>query len=231
MDNVKFVFVTGVPGSAWSMISRRLKKRQEGFDFTDDTPERQFDLPPGIARDHYTVTVDRDKWRANGHIGAYFGPHHEFGEKFDDLNYYSNTEDFYQECLIPFHNSAMPNKLIRSHWFSYNLEWLWQNCKGHDLMLIYRDPKTAKDWWYQRGGWDIQHPVYTWYQNDQRMWQQIQQESELIWAFGQSKNVEWLDWDHEDSWIEKKLGKKQQSILFANPNFDDTIKIGYLKIN
>lgn len=230
MNDIKFVFVAGVPGSAWSMITRRFKKRQEGFDFTDDTPERQFNLPQDIKQ-RYTIDIDQDKWKANGHIGSYFGPYHEFGQKFDDLVHYSNVSDFYSECMIPFKDNSLPNKLIRSHWFAYNLEWLWENCKGHDLMLIYRDPKISKDWWHQRGGWDIQHPVYTWYQNDERMWQQIQKETELIWNFGQTKNVKWLDWDHEDSWIEKTFDKKLDPKTFANPNFDDTIKIGYLKIN
>lgn len=230
MKDVKFVFVTGAPGSAWSMISHRFKKSFRSFDFTDETTERQYALPEEHKK-QYTINGDPSEWKAKTHIGSYFGPHHEFGDNFHDLDVYSgNVEEFYNECLKPFDDELSTQKLIKSHWFAYNLDWLWENCKGHDLLLVWREPEAAKNWWYQMGGWNIKHPVYHWYENDDRMWNQIQEESRLIKEFGDKMNVVWHDYDGDDSWIEKEFGRKRRREVSANPNFKDTIKVGYLKI-
>jgi hypothetical protein len=98
MNDFNFVFTTGAPGSAWSMISRRFKKSFRDFDCTDDTPERQYQLPEE-HKSQYTINGNKDEWKATTHIGSYFGPYHEFGDKFDKLTHYSNVNDFYQECF------------------------------------------------------------------------------------------------------------------------------------
>jgi hypothetical protein len=229
MKDNKFVFVTGAPGSAWSMISHRFKKNVKNFDFTDENDNREYDLPEEHKKE-YDIKVDN--WKAKTHMGAYFGPHHEFGHSFDDLSKYdSNVENFYIECLRPFSDHTSPYKLVKSHWFSYNLDWLWDNCKGHELLLIWREPEAAKDWWYRMGGWNIHYPVYTWYDNPERMWLQMQEESKLILDFGNKMNVTWHDYDTNDSWLEKEFGEGRKRDAAANPKFKDTIKIGYLRIS
>lgn len=228
-EKFNFIFCAGAPGSAWSMISHRLKKTSKQFDFSDETENRQYSLPEGHQQDHYEV--NNTKWRAKTHIGSYFGPYHEFGHHFDNLSYYNNNVDgFLEECMKPFNNPLVPNKLVRSHWFAYNLDWLWENCKGNDLLLIWREPSAAKKWWYSMGGWNIHYPVYTWYDNDERMWEKIQEESNAIWEFGERKGVKWLDYDNDDNWIVEILGRKRGRENAANPIMDDVIKIGYIKI-
>lgn len=229
MNNYNFTFVTGAPGSAWSMISHRLKRSIKGYDHSDETSDRQYSLPEAHAEKNYEVQ-DRSRWKAKTHIGCYFGPYHEFGQKFDDLNHYNDVNDFYAECLKPYTESDRPKKMIKSHWFAYNLDWIWENCKGHDLMMLWRDPDAADDWWHTMGGWNIKHPVYDWYVDDERMYKQIVEESARIWQFGESKGVEWLDYDADDSWILKKFGIPRRGDPKATPKFTDTIKIGYLTI-
>jgi hypothetical protein len=228
-NDYNFIFTTGAPGSAWSMISHRFKKNFKDFDASDETPERQYSLPEEHKK-QYTIVGNPAEWKAKTHIGSYFGPYHDNGHHFDNLNYYNDVYDFYGECLKPFDDNTAPKKLIKSHWFAYNLEWLWENCKGHDILLIWREPDAAKNWWYKMGGWNIKHPVYTWYENDERMWNQIQEEARLVKEFGDSKNVDWHDYDNDDSWLEKQFGKARKRGVSANPNFEDVIKIGYLKI-
>lgn len=228
MNNTKLVLTTGAPGSMWSMISHRFKKSFRKFDFTDETEERQYSLPEEHKNSNYTVAGD--SWKPKTHIGSYFGPFHEFGHYFDDLTYYKNVNDFYSECLKPFSDDLSPNKLIKSHWFAYNLEWIWDNCKGHDLLLIWRDAESARNWWYSMGGWNIKHPVYDWYENDDRMWSHIQKETRLIKEFGDKKNVTWYDYDNDNSWILKRFNQQPNGSYTANANYSDTIKLAYLEI-
>jgi len=229
-ENSTLWFVAGAPGSAWSMISHRLKKTSKSFDYSDETPERQYNLPEEHKERSYDI--ENDKWKGKTHIGSYFGPYHEFGEHFDDLTYYdNNVEDFYKECLIPFSEPMAEDKIIRSHWFAYNLDWLWENCKGHKMLLVWREPVATKNWWYQMGGWNIHFPVYKWYDNDERMWEKIQEESNAIWEFGQRKGVQWLDYDNDSEWIVEILGRKRHRPNAANPIMEDIIKIGYLEIS
>lgn len=227
-DNFKLILTTGAPGSMWSMISHRFKKSFQEFDFTDETEDRQYSLPEEHKNTNYTMSGD--SWKPKTHIGSYFGPFHEFGHHFDNLAYYKNVEDFYAECLKPFSDVNAPYKLIKSHWFAYNLEWIWQNCKGHDLMLIWREPEHSRKWWYSMGGWGIKHPVYDWYDNDDKMWLQIQEEARLIKQFGDSKNVTWYDYDNDNSWIVKQFNQQPTGSYTANAKHSDTVKLAYLKI-
>ncbi len=228
IKNYKLVLTTGAPGSMWSMISHRFKKSFENFDCSDETEERQYKLPEEHKNSNYTQ--NKKPWKAVTHVGSYFGPYHEFGHHFDNLDYYNNVTDFYTECLRPFKNQELPYKLIKSHWFAYNLDWIWKNCKGHDLLLIWRDPAQSREWWYSMGGWTIKHPVYDWYENDERMWNQIQEESRLIKEFGDKKKVEWYTYDNENSWIEKRFNKVSDLSFNVSPIYNDVIKVAYLEI-
>jgi hypothetical protein len=228
MDNYKLILTTGAPGSAWSMVSHRFKKNFREFDMSDETPDRHYKLPD----DHKSqYDIQGNYWGGRTHIGSYFGPHHEFGHYFDDLSHYNNkVSDFYQECLKPFSNNNAPWKLVKSHWFAYNLDWIWDNCKGHDLFLIWRDPVVSRDWWYQMGGWDIKHPVYDWYEGPERLWNQIQEETRLIEEFAAKKGITWYDYDMKDTWLSKHFGLSKIREVSASPKFKDTIKVAYLKI-
>jgi hypothetical protein len=227
IDNNKFIFCTGAPGSAWSSISHRMKKSINAFDCTDEDTSKSYHLPKEHMK-NYRIK-DRN-WEAKTHMGSYFGPNHEFGHHFDEIpKYYDNNiQKFYTECLGPFKGSK-PNKLIRSHWFAYWLDWIWDNCKGHDMLLIWREPYAAKDWWYSMGGWQIEYPIYWWYENDQKMWEKIQEESNKIWEFGERKGVQWLDYDENERWLDV-VGRDRLLKIYAQPKLNDTIKIGYLSI-
>lgn len=227
MTNYKCIFTTGAPGSAWSMISQRLKKNLKDFDFSDETKNRSYNIPLNHS---VNFSVKNKDWQGKTHSGAYFGPYHEFGNNFDDLNFYNTPDDFYQECLKPFTDCNNSLKLIKSHWFAYNLHWLWNHCKGHSLFLIWRDPVAAEDWWYNMGGWNINYPIYTWYESSEKMHQQIILENQLITEFAEEKNISWYSYDTDDSWLTKKFNLTKIKKSQANPIFKDSIKIAFVDI-
>jgi hypothetical protein len=229
MNNYTLLLCTGSPGSAWSTISTRLKKSFEEFDLSDETPERSYLMPLTSAIDYQ---IRRPDWIKKTHHGAYYGPYHEFGQHFDEISNHYTKEQFLDECLKPYSDDTRPFKLIRSHWFSYNLDWIWENCKGHKLLLVWRDPEVSRTKWYSMGGWDINYPVYTWYDNPERMWIKIQEEANNIWDFAQRKNIEWHNYTGDSAILKTQWGAGTLTNFNprANPIINDTIKFAIVEI-
>jgi hypothetical protein len=228
MNNYTLILCTGAPGSGWSRISRRFKKSFNNFDLSDETPERAYVLPEQNRIDYQ---VHKDNWQGKTHLGSYFGPYHEFGDHFDDISNHYTKEQFLNECVKPFLDSSKSLKLVRSHWFAYNLDWIWENCKGHKLFLIWRDPECSKNWWYSMGGWNINYPIYKWYDNPEKMWIKIQEEANNVLEFAQRKNIKWQDYSDFDEI--KSPGGFGESTAFkfkVTPPSDDTIKIAIVDI-
>lgn len=224
IENFKLVLCTGAPGSAWSMICQRMRLQLDGFDMSDQSSNRLYRMPIEHTKDY---KVNDNTWIPYTHNGAYFGPYHEFGHDFDNLNHYSK-ETFEDECLKPFSNNALPLKQIKSHWFAYNLDWIWKNCKGHDLLLVWREPQSAKDWWFHMGGFEIYYPIYKWYVDEKRMWEKIQEETNNIAAFAEKTGLVWED--YSTNWVSERFPKAQQKLFKAEPNLKDTIKVCYTTI-
>lgn len=192
MINPEFCFVVGVPGSSWSMLSHRLKLLLDHD--TSDVDDSRLHLAP--HREHHKGDVQT-------HFGSYFGPDNEFGHHFDNISSNYTLEEFYKECRRPFTNTdSDKTKSIRSHWFSYNLDWIWNNCKGNTLCLIHKGSTESVRWWLRRGGWNIKHPVYTWYKDTERLTQQIIIENEALLKFASEKNLKWDVYD-EDWWMRR----------------------------
>ena len=225
LKDFKLVLCTGAPGSAWSMISNRLKGTFAGFDRSDENEERRYYMPEDHKQGYHVHSSD---WKGTTHVGCYFGPNHEFGHGFNDIPKNYSKEEFFKECLKPYSNDKAPYKLIRSHWFAYNLDWLWENCKGQKLFLIWRDPKAAEEWWYSMGGWDIYYPVYSWYEGPARMKKMIEKESNLLIDFAEKKKIDWTD--YSDTWIKDRWPNAVEKDYKASPVFKDQIKIAYVDI-
>lgn len=224
-DKTKFIFVTGVPGSSWSMISHRLKLVLD-LDLSDVSVHREFTLPKLPKR--YKDLYNRSSGLFKSHFGCYFGPYNEFGGSFDNIKENYTLAEFYNECRRPFTTNDKI-KCVRSHWFSYNLDWLWENCKNQYLFLIYKDSELAKNWWLDRGGWNIDHPNYTWYENTEKLSTQIQIENTNLLNFAKDKNLIWEPYD-ENYWREK-FGKEENQHKFRPPiGIKGEILVIYTKI-
>ena len=227
----KFFFATGVAGSGWSMMTQHVKKVfRSKFDESDENDLKQYFLPKHLLGEY---TINDPNWMASTHHGVYYGPYQEYGNDFDDLTKYNNrVAEFHEECLRPYSTEQRPCKLIKCHWFSYSLDWLWENCKGHSMILMYRDSDIAEDWWYRMGGWDIQHPPYTWYETPEKLSKHIREENKLILDFAERKNIQWYDFDCYGQWMTKRFNITipEGKVPEAVPNLADKPRIAVFDI-
>lgn len=164
------IIVTGAPGSRWSGVIRLLSLICKEINISDNTARRVYE-----KRDAEGKVIG---W----HRGAYWGPHNQYGHKFDKLNTLSK-EEVLEEFKKPFKDWDSGKKIIKSHWFAYHLPQLKQMFPKATMWSFYEEDKECFDWWHHVGGWDIYFPNYTWYVDDQRMMKQIGIENNNIKDF------------------------------------------------
>ena len=178
-DGSDIIFAVGAPGSKWSRILTVLGMHP---DINTSDYEK---FPTYGSR----VTFNNGKTRRVGvHTGAYFGPGNQVGENFDNLASLSK-EEFLNEIMPCFDNWHTGFKIIKSHWFAYNIDWLTDNFPKAKIILVYNGDDEAFKWWHLVGGWNISFPNYSWYKDDIRMWQQLQKENAHIIDFMRSKKL------------------------------------------
>jgi hypothetical protein len=203
MHDYQFEFVTGCPGSGWSNITHRVRSHLTNYyDVSDLKDKRCHLIPDDFFRKH--TDLDPDILTLNKkltHFGSYFGPGNEYGQNFDRIAENYSRDEFVKECLAPFDPHSNLIKQIKSHWFAYNLDWIWENFKGHNLLLILKDPDQSYIHWWDVGGWEINHPNYDWYRNLGNMQQLIRTEAELLEQFVKQKNLQLVNFDPD--WFAK----------------------------
>lgn len=167
------IFAMGPPGSRWSGVLRCIQMYHKYINTSDDSPERTYDRV-GWSKKHNKETL------FGWHRGSYFGPGHEYGQGFDDLENNYTKESFLEEIKKPFHNWN-DIKIIKSHWFAYNIPTLKKWFPESKMIAVkYGNAIDSFAWWHFVGGWEITYPHYTWYKDNQRMFEQIQKEIDLI---------------------------------------------------
>lgn len=182
---IKYVFVTGPPGSKWAGLSKWLSRSTTIVDNSDHTPWR----------------IDNPENHSN-HAHAFFGPFHECGENFDNLHLLTREEIFTE--IDKAHLDADADNCIRfcrCHWFSYQLDWITENLPEVDILLVLRPPQICFDWWFEAGGWHIQYPTYKWYSTEEMMWRQINVETRCIAQFTKKHNIQWQKGINTDNWL------------------------------
>jgi 5'(3')-deoxyribonucleotidase len=175
------IFAAGAPGSKWSRILSMLGLHPSINNSDKDKYPK------------YTLNAMNAKGKmipVGNHSGAYFGPGNVVGEKFDDLTRLTK-EQFIEEIKPSFDNWEQGIKIVKSHWFSYddNLNWLMENFPDAKIILVYNGNDVAFKWWHYVGGWDISFPTYTWYANDQRMYNKILEENHHLLKFAEKHLV------------------------------------------
>ena len=148
---MKYIFVTGAPGSKWSSVVKNIY------------------YSPSIDRSDYsdqrTYYHDASGKRELMHLGAYFDPGMEFGDFFDKLDQYSK-----QECEAEFDRpfSGEGIRIIKSHVFANHIDYIratWPDCP---IVLVHRDDDACLGWWVKCGHFDITYPLYHDYYKDLR---------------------------------------------------------------
>jgi len=150
---MKYIFVTGAPGSKWSSVVKNIYY-SPSIDRSDSSPKRTY----------------RDEL----HLGAYWDPGMEFGQFFHRLSEY----DHYQcetEFDAPFTGSGV--KIIKSHYFALHIDFIkstWPDCP---IVLAHRTDDACLGWWVKCGGFDIAYPNYAHYKSFDNLALKIQQQN------------------------------------------------------
>ena len=162
---MKYIFVTGAPGSKWSSVVKNIY------------------FSPDINHSDYSEA--RTYWHdASGkmdlmHLGVYWDPDMEFGRFFHRLN----EHDHYQcetEFDAPFSGAGV--KIIKSHVFANHIDYIkttWPDCP---IILAHRPDDACLGWWVKCGQFDITYPSYGYYKGFRDMAQKIQQQNAGIVA-------------------------------------------------
>ena len=148
---MKYIFMTGAPGSKWSSVSKNIY------------------YSPDIDRSDYsdarTYYHDASGTTQLMHMGAYFDPGMEFGGFFDNINRYTK-ELCESEFDRPFTSKGV--RIIKSHVFAHNIDFLktyWPECP---VVLVQRPNDACLGWWVKCGHFDITYPKYDQYYRDLR---------------------------------------------------------------
>lgn len=162
-DGSDIIFITGAPGSKWSLVAQALSFADE-VNISDVAAHRVYGKDTGAV-----------------HFGNYFGPGMEYGARFDrmsDLDKLSLMREFSRP-----YSSADGVKLIKSHMFARHLEFLVRTFPAARFVLVYRTDDACLDWWLEAGGFDISFPDYSWYGEIATMKEQISLDNQAILEF------------------------------------------------
>lgn len=147
---MKYIFCAGAPGSKWSSLIKNIY------------------YSPSVDRTDYSEA--RTYWHdAPGelqlmHLGAYFDP----GMEFDlpvDLSTLSKAE-LERRFNEPFSGEGV--RIIKSHIFAHNIDFLKHTWPDAPIILAYRGDDACLGWWVKCGHFDITYPSYAKYYKDLR---------------------------------------------------------------
>jgi hypothetical protein len=202
------IFATGAPGSKWSGLLNALSYHKE-LNSQDKAEHRQYFI-------YYKQAQTEEVLRMGWHFGVYFGPDNEYGHDFDRLNELSK-EEIVREMARPYDNWD-GIKMIKSHWFAYNLDTITKYFPKAKIILVWAPDESCFDWWSHLGGWNIAFPVYTWYNDNDRMQRQIRLENAFILKFIFEKNLKIIKGGIKDICSMVDLESTEESFRYFEPN-------------
>jgi len=148
---MKYIFVSGAPGSKWSSVVKNIYYSAD-IDSTDYTDAR-------------TYWHDASGTYDLMHLGVYWGPAMEFGDWFERLDQYSKAE-CEAEFDRPFSGTGV--RIIKSHVFGYHIDYIKQTWPDCPIVLIDRSDDACLGWWVKCGEFKITYPLYRDYYKDLR---------------------------------------------------------------
>ena len=163
---MKYIFMTGAPGSKWSSVSKNIYYSPD-IDRTDYSDAR-------------TYYHDASGTMQLMHMGAYFDPGMEFGGFFDQIDRYTR-EQCEAEFDRPFTGTGV--RIIKSHVFAHNIDFLKDHWPESPIILVQRPDDACLGWWVKCGHFTITYPKYDqYYQNLRTMSQIIPTQNRAIQA-------------------------------------------------
>lgn len=171
---MKYIFVAGAPGSKWSAIVKNIYY-SHGVDRSD-------------YRDEWTFR----KGPIEFHYGAYFDPGmtHHLPEHFSTLTRLE-IENIFDSPFITANNGV---RIIKSHIFSNNIDFLRAAFPECPILTVYRSNEECYNWWVNIGNFEISYPNYLpFYKNLNEMRKRIEIQNRGIldaWSKHPSKSVD-----------------------------------------
>lgn len=126
--------------------------------------------------------------------GTYFGR----GMEYEPVHIYG-YKHFDQAWIEP-----GGHKLIKSHDWAYNLNAVRVYHKDSWTILVYRPDMASYAHWHEQGGFNIEHPCYSFYKNSNKMLREIQTQNERILKYACEHNACWEYFTQD--WVERELG-------------------------
>jgi len=166
----QLIFFAGAPGSRWSGVSQVFRDTLPNIDNSDLTSDRTYSHPV-----------------YSGHVGNYYGPGMQFGQW---LEHTIGTPAQWKEEIEKSYSNNSNTKLILSHHFCYRLDELAATFPNSYVVLCYREDQDCYDWWHEAGGWNITHPDYSWYDNNEKMFSEITAQNAGILEFVDKHDLE-----------------------------------------
>jgi len=148
---MKYIFVSGAPGSKWSSVVKNIYYSAD-VDSTDYSEAR-------------TYRHDASGTMELLHMGVYWGPAMEFGNHFEHLDQHTREQNE-AEFDAPFSGTGV--RIIKSHVFGYHIDYIkctWPDCP---IVLIDRTDDACLGWWIKCGEFKITYPLYRDYYKDLR---------------------------------------------------------------
>lgn len=141
---MKYIFLAGAPGSKWSSVAKNIYY-SPNIDSSD-------------YRDEWTYYHDASGKTELMHLGAYFDPGMECSLP-EDLSRYSSEQ---LEALFdaPFDKDSTGIRIIKSHIFSENIDFLKKTWPEVPVVLVHRGDDACLGWWVKCGHFDITYPRY-----------------------------------------------------------------------
>lgn len=176
------ILITGAPGTRWSASIQSITSHPD-INLSDQTEERSYERTASYE--------DGKKAGIGWHRGVYFGPGHEFGDTFDELESW-DKKSLLEEFKKAFSDWDYGTKIIKSHWFAYSLDHLHKCFPKAKIIAYYLPDELCLKWWQVVGGFDIAYPHYDWYKSHKRMLEQIKIENACSIKFAAEKGVPFL---------------------------------------
>lgn len=176
------ILITGAPGTRWSASIQSITSHPD-INLSDQTEERSYERTASYE--------DGKKAGIGWHRGVYFGPGHEFGDTFDELESW-DKKSLLEEFKKAFSDWDYGTKIIKSHWFAYSLDHLHKCFPKAKIIAYYLPDELCFKWWQVVGGFDIAYPHYDWYKSHKRMLEQIKIENACSIKFAAEKGVPFL---------------------------------------
>lgn len=141
---MSYIFFAGAPGSAWSKVAKSIYYSPD-IDRSDYSEDRVYLYGDETGKDLQ-------------HLGSYFGPGMEFGRLFDTEFSRYDKRTLESEFNSPF--SGLGWRIIKSHTFSDNIDFLRKNWPNSPVVATIRSDEECLYWWKQVGHFNIPYPKY-----------------------------------------------------------------------